>query len=268
MEKGIEDFLSEEPLPVTEAVEEQPEATAEAEPVTEERPRGPDGKFVKKEETGVETPPAEVAAEPVPPTEPTNQLPPAEYAALKDERRKRQEAEARAAAIEEHYAKLARQQPATPQPQVDFWDDPQSYLQGQFASFGEQLFQQFEQRQQAARIDQSEAAARARHPDYDQAFQAFSQAVQANPRLAAEMAQAPDPAEYAYSKGKTALTLESVGSMEQLEAQLRAKWEAEAKAAFQPAKPTLPSTTAADGSVAGRGSPQWGGPLSIDDHLR
>jgi hypothetical protein len=255
-------------LPVTEAVEE-PEVQTEAEPVTDERPRGPDGKFIAKEPTGVETPLAEVAAEPVPPTEPTNQLPPHEYAALKDERRKRQEAEARAAAIEAHYANLARQQQAAPQqPQVDFWDNPQEYLQGQFSQFGQQLFQQFEQRQQAARIDQSEAAARARHQDYDQAFQAFSEAVQANPRLAAEMAQAPDPAEYAYSKGKTALALEQAGSIEAIIAAERQKWEAEAKAAFQPVKPTLPSTTAADGSVAGRGMPQWAGPSDLGDILR
>lgn len=273
MEKGIEDFLSDEPLadatlgPNAEIVEEV-ESLAEAEPVTDERPRGPDGKFIKKEETGVEATAEEPAAEPVPPTEPTNQLPPAEYAALKDERRKRQEAEARAAQIEAQYLAMQRQAQAPQQPQVDFWDDPQQYLQGQFASFGEQLFQQFEQRQQAARIDQSEAAARARHADYDQAFQAFSQAVQANPRLAAEMAQAPDPAEYAYSKGKTALALEQAGSIEAIIAAERAKWEAEVKAAVPTPRMSLPSTTAADGSVASRGAPQWGGPTDLGDILR
>jgi hypothetical protein len=81
------------------------------------------------------------------------------------------------------------------------------------------------------------------------------------------MAQAPDPAEYAYSKGKTALTLESVGSIDALIANERAKWEAEARAAFTPSapRPVLPSTTAADGSVGARTGPVWSGITPITD---
>jgi hypothetical protein len=269
--EGIGDFLKDEQpseaneTPVTEP---NPEA-ATAEPVAEE-PKGPSrdekGRFAPKE-TGVE--PAQ--QDPVPPTEPVNQLPPHEYAALKDERRKRQEAEARAAAIEAHYAQLARQQQvqAPQQPAVDFWDDPQAFMDSRMAQLGETMLQQWEQRQQAQRLDASEQAARAKYPDYDEAFVAFEQAVQANPRLAFELAQQSDPGEFAYSKGKAALAIQSVGSLDALKAQIRAELEAEAKAAFNPApKPVLPSTTAGDTSVGARSGPAWAGPAPIGDILR
>ena len=70
MEQSIGDILSgNEPEPTPEAaeVEATPEVQTE-QPETVERPRGPDGKFIAKEETGVETPPAPEAAEPVTPT--------------------------------------------------------------------------------------------------------------------------------------------------------------------------------------------------------
>ena len=267
MEGTIGDFLSDEPQPETEVVAEAPQ---EAEPVTEGPARGPDGKFVKKEETGVETP--EVAAaptpEPVPPTEPTNQLPKEEYSALRAVRDENKELKRQLDAIQRQM--MQQPQPTVEQQQTpEFWEDPQGFMASEMNRFGQTLLQQWEQRETARRLDASEKRAQAKYADYDEAFAAFEQAVQTNPQLAYQLAQADDPGEFAYAKGKTALEIQRVGSIDELRAQIRAELEAEARASFQP-KPqvTLPSTTAADGSVAGRGQPQWGGPSALGDLLR
>lgn len=262
MEK-LEDILNE---PVTE--EAQAEATQEAVTVDEttgkadppsDRLRDEHERFAKKDETGVETP--QETAEPVPPTEQPSGLPKEEYSAL---RAIREENKQLKASIEA----LSRQMQAPQQPQqpTDFWDDPNAFLEGRFRQFGQELFQSFEQKQQAQRLDQSEAAAKAKYADYDEAFQAFEQAVQLNPRLAQELAQAPDPGEFAYSRGKTALTIQKVGSIDQLLATERAKWEAEMKAAVPSFK--LPSTTAADGSVGARSGPAWSGPPALGEIVK
>jgi hypothetical protein len=270
MEQSIGDILSgnePEPEAVTEQVE-QPEVQTE-QPETVERPRGPDGKFIAKEETGVEPQEAiEAPAEPVPPTEPTNQLPKEEYSALRAIRDENKELKQKLYQIENHL--MQRQQQPQPQaaPPVDFWDDPNAFLEQRDARIAETLFQRMEQRQTAQRMDQSEHAAKAKYADYDEAFSAFEQAVQLNPRLAHELANASDPGEFAYSKGKTALAIQNAGSIDALLASERAKWEAEIRAAVPQPRLSLPSTTAADGSVGGRSGPAWSGPAPLGDLLR
>lgn len=265
MGQSIEDILNNDPEPqAEEQVIEQPQAE-EAQPETAERPRGPDGKFIKKEETGVETPPAaEVqSAEPVPPTEPTDRLPRDVYEPLKAVRDENRELKQRLQSLERQLV-----QPRAPiqPPPVDFWDDPHAFMEQRLSGLGDELLRRFEQRQQERRIDQSEQAARAKYADYDEAFTAFEQAVQVNPRLAAELAQASDPGEFAYAKGKTALEIQRVGSLDDLKAQIRRELEEEARAAIQP-RPQLPSTTAADGSVGARTGPEWSGPKPLRDIL-
>ena len=259
-QSSIGDMLND--VPETDAVIEQPAVQEEAAPETAERPRGPDGKFVSKE-TGVETPPvAEAAAEPVPPTEQTDRLPREVYEPLKAIRDENKELKQQLAAIQQQLA-----QPKAPtQPAIDFWDDPQSFLDERLSGLGETLLEQFEQRQTARRLDASEQAAKAKYTDYDEAFTAFEQAVQHNPRLAHELAMAPDPGEFAYARGKTAIEIQKVGSIDELKKQLRAELEAEARAAIQP-KLTLPSTTAADGSVGARSGPAWAGPTPLGQML-
>lgn len=267
MERSIDDLLSEQPseandTPATEPTAE-PEATSE--PVAEQ-PTGPardeQGRFApKQQETGVEQPAVEPQA-PVPPTAQVSQLPREEYSALRAIRDENKE-------LKRQIDAIARQQqaPAPQQPPVDFWDDPQSFMDTRMNQLGETLLQQWEQRETAKRLDQSEQAARSKYADYDEVFVAFEQAVQANPRLAVELAQSANPGEYAYSKGKAAIAIQSVGSLDELKAQIRAEIEAEARTAFQP-KPVLPSTTAGDTSVGSRSGPAWGGPTPIDNILR
>jgi hypothetical protein len=249
MENSLDEILGGEPLPevvpepVVEAVETQPE--------TIERPRGPDGKFISKE-TGVEP---QAPTEQVPPaSQPSDQLPKDEYVALRAVRDENRDLKRQIEAIQQ---RLAQPQAQPQQPPVDFWDDPHGYMSQQFNQFGQTLLQQFEQRQRAERFDASEQAAKAKYADYSDAFGAFEQAVQANPQLAVQMAQSDNPGEFAYSRGKTALTLNQVGSLDAYESQLRAKWEAEVRASVP--TPTLPPTTAADGSVGTR----WPHPSAV-----
>lgn len=267
MERPIDEILSEQPEAAVEpaAAPETPEELASPPSPVVDPPSGvlrdEKGRFAPKE-TGVEEP-AQVA-EQVPPTEQVNQLPKEEYTALRAIRDENRELKRHLAQIEQRLSQPA--QPATPPP--DFWDDPHGYMSSQFASFGEQLLGQFEQRQQVQRLNASEEAAKARYADYDEAYLAFEQAVQHNPRLAVELAQSSDPGEFAYSKGKAALAIQTVGSLDALKAQIRAEVEAEAKAHFQPAQRlVLPSTTAADGSVGGRSGPDWGGPQPLGQIL-
>ena len=229
---------------------------AEQETPTEAQPRDDNGQFVSRE-TG-EEPQQETVAEPVPPTE-TEAIP---VAALKDERRKRQELEQQVAAMQQQLAAV-QQQPQ--QPPAEFWDDPQAFMASQFEQFGSQLMQRWQQEQQIERVNASEAVARSKYADFDDALQSFRQAVQVNPVLAQQMARESDPAEFAYRKGKSALELERVGSIDDLLKAERQKWEAELRAAA-PA-PSFPSTTALDGSVGARSGPAWTGPKPMSELL-
>lgn len=259
MDKTIDDILNEAEAPIEpEAITDPPSDKVDP---PSQRLRDEHGRFAKQE-TGVEAEaPKEPTQEPAPPAEPVNQLPKEDFAALKDERRKRQELERRLLAIEQQHSA-----PRPQQPPADFWDDPQAFMDSRLNQLGETLLQQWEQRQQVQRLNTSEQAAKANHPDYDEAYEAFAQAVQANPMLAHEMAQALDPGEFAYRKGKTALEIQKVGSVDELRAQIRKEVEAEARAAMP--TPQFPATTAADGSVGGRTGPEWEGPKPLSQLLR
>lgn len=247
--------------------DEQPQTEEPAEPINEttgkadppsERLRDDKGRFAPKE-TGVETPEPQAPAE-APPA--SQQLPQDVYEPLKAVRNENRELKRQLDAIQRQMT----QAPKPQQPTVDFWDDPQGFMSAQMSSFGDSLLQQWEQRQQVQRIDASEKAAKAKYADYDEAYEAFEQAVQINPRLAYELAQQPDPGEFAYRRGRDALSLQQFGSVEALLASERAKWEAEVKGAIP--QPKLPSTTAADGSVGGRSGPEWSGPQPLSQIIK
>lgn len=220
----------------------------------EARLRDEHGRFVKSTGEQPETP-----ADTVTPAD--NPIPEDQFKGYLTEKRKRQELEAQIAAMQQQMAQF--QQPPTELP--DFWQDPQTVIKQEVNQAVGQALTQWQQQQEVQRINASEAAAKAKYPDYDEAFGAFRQTVAADPELARQMMAAPDPGEFAYQKGKAAITLSSVGSLEAYEAQLRAKWEAELKA--QAPRPSFPASTAADGSVAGRGMPAWAGPVADKDIL-
>lgn len=249
-ESPIEDAA---PEPVVEASE------PEAAPADEGQPRDESGRFAPKQ-TGVDEaqPPTEAA----PPA--ADHLPKDVYEPLKAVRNENRELKAQIAAIQQQ---LAQQPPAQQAQEPDFWDNPQGVIASQVQRAVIEALQAQKQQQTMERINESELAAKARHDDYEDAFRAFQQAATANPTLVQQMTAASDPAEFAYSKGKTALQLEQVGSIDELLKTERAKWEAEARAAIQPPPQTFPSTTATDGSVGSRGGPEWGGRKSLEGYL-
>lgn len=231
----------------------------EPEPEKTDQPRGPDGKFASKE-TGEK--PAEEAAVATPADNP---IPDDQFKGYLTEKRKRQELEQTVADMQRRLDTFQQQQPQAPEP--DFWDNPRGTISSEVQRAVQEAMRAQQQQQTAERIDASEAAARSKYADYDDAFHAFRQAAQTNPTLVQKMTQSSDPAEFAYSTGKRALDLERVGSIDELLKAERAKWEAEAKAAMPAPQPSFPQSTVQDGSAAPRGGPVWSGPVSDRDIL-
>lgn len=243
--------------------------------------RAPDGKFAPKAEAEASAPPAEDAERNVVPV-----------AALKDERAKRQKAEAEASrvlaemeAIKREIAALRNQPPAQSQPQAqqpeapapDFWTDPDAYFAHRLGEHERKIRADVINRH----LGFSEAAARARHQDFDAALNEFAEAMRANPMLREQMVNAPDPGEFVYQVGKRAMSVKPMladpeGYRRQIEAELRAKLEAEyaarmaAPAGSEPVAqsavplPPLPTSLASVRSVSPRTGPQWSGPAPLD----
>ncbi|HEU4804996.1 MAG TPA: hypothetical protein VFS91_04190 [Nitrobacter sp.] len=248
-EERLDSILNEQPA-------EQAEPPAEEAP-QQERDLDDKGRFIARD-TGVEeTPAAEEPPAATPAAEPERTVP---LKAHEDERRKRQELERRAQYLEAQLAAIQRPQ-QTEQP-AGFWDDPDARLE----QFGEALIQRFEQRQAVNRANASEAAAKAKYQDYDEVIQEFHRAAAENPRLVAEMFNAPDPAEFAYKKARSMRQIEEVGDLDALKAKLRAEWEAEVKASLT-SSITAPTTTAGLRSTGARTGPEWSGPTELGDIL-
>jgi len=186
MDEGLDDFLNEG---TEEEVVEAVEPEAEVEPTTEPEEATTEAEPEEPTE-GVEegVPPA--------PEKPQATIP---YAALADERAKRQE-------LERQLAEMQKE----PEEKVDFLEDPDRWQQQQ-----EQRLQQMEQKlEQTARtkfIQMTENAARQKHTDYDDVVTDFLETAQANPSLMEAMVNAPDPAEYAYQAALNIRTLKESG---------------------------------------------------------
>lgn len=204
--------------------------TAEAAPVVEQapepqadqQPRGPDGKFAEKVQQGVkpEAPPAP-GAEPPAADDGSPNVP---RSALLAERQKRQALEAELAKLRTPAA--AAQQPQTPQkgpefspPEVDFDDDPRTYVQSQIHSIKMQQSQFF-----AAQQSSPEAVA--------EAWAAFDAACNVDPavsRYSETLVNHPHPMGEVlkwHGKQKQLQMLEQAGGLDKLKEQ----WLAEALA--------------------------------------
>ena len=118
----------------------------------------------------------------------------------------------------------------------------------------------------------TESEARGRYTDYDQAREVFAEAAAKNPMLAAQLREAPNPAEFIYQQGKTQAELKAVGGnladyRKRLEAELRQKLEAEyaAKAARTASVPLSLNSEPSKG--AGITGAVWNGPTPLEDIL-
>jgi hypothetical protein len=223
----------------------EPEAEAPA-AVRDEK-----GRFAPK---GVEP---QETAEPVPPTEPVDKLPQADYAALKDERRKRQEAEARFQALEQQLQSL-QQEPPAPPPSI--WEDEQGWQQ----HFGSQVAQQAALN---AKLDKSEMLARQNNADFDEMKARFLEMAQDNPAIVQQALSDPHPWAKAYTVAKNAAKMDELGAVDvaDLEAKIEARIRAEMQA--QPAAPVAIPTSLADAGTARTGTPAAPTRLTLQDIL-
>jgi hypothetical protein len=167
--------------------------------------------------------------------------------ALQEERRKRQE-------LEQQFKELQQQMQQPPAPAPDIFENTEGWQQ----HFGNQVAQNAAQfAAQNARLDTSEMLAATAHDDFEEMKAEFLEMAQQNPTLAEQAKADRHPWEKAYQIAKNARTMKEMGatSIEELRAGIRAELEAEMKGQA----PRFPTSTALDGSVAGRGGPVWSG---------
>jgi hypothetical protein len=271
MSKGLDEILSgEQP----EQVVEQPSAEPVAEPSTPEpQPRAPDGKFASKEPSEPEPAPSEATAE-------KEQQPHRAPPGVIEERNKRKSAEERAADLERQLAELSgklqgfmaqpRTQPA-PQPApeppkpVDFWEDPNKFIEQALAPLqAERMQERFEQSVERNISKHGEEAVEAA----ETALRAAIEAGQLNGEtVKAQLGQSRDPI------GDIVRWHQNQPAS--IEARLRAEIEAKVRAEIgqapapqmeQPSIPqNMPSNLVGQRNVGTRSGPAWSGPASIND---
>jgi hypothetical protein len=101
---------------------------------------------------------------------------------------------------------------------------------------------------------------------------AWIEVVKDNPALIEQFRQAANPALFAYETVKRHKALKDIGDPTQfrskLEAELRAKWDAEQAAKKPLDRPEIPESLADEPSKSARKGPEWSGPKSIKDILK
>jgi hypothetical protein len=255
MENGtsLDDILSSEPTVET-----------ASEPETIGRPRDEHGRFASQEPGEQEQP----AIEPEAPQDgpPPSDQEPAHipFAALKDEREKRQRAEAERQQVLERLQQYEAyyQQQNAPASEEDA--DPVALIAAQVQQM---MMPQVQQQILTARVEVAETLARQKWADYDEKVEHFKEAVKANPYLLQELTASPNPAEYAYNAANKMLEAKQYGtatpSREQLEAEIRQKIMAEIGIPNRQA----PTSLANERSIGSRSGPAWSGPTPLSDIL-
>jgi hypothetical protein len=249
----IDEILNEgtdEPQVSEPVIEPQPEpepvAAEPVQPVRDEK-----GRFAPKGE--------EQSVSPAPAQEP--QL---DHAAIVAERRRRQEAEQRAKALEEQLSKL--QNPPEPPPSV--FEDEQGWQQ----HFGQEVVSTaVQQATFNAKLDMSEMMVRQAHPDFDEVKAEFLALAEQNPVLGQQALADPHPWNKAYQIAKNHKTMQELGATDvaALEAKLREKIMAELQAQppAQPAPAVIPPTLSNERNVGTRTGPAWSGPRPLSELL-
>jgi hypothetical protein len=226
-----------------------PEPTPEPEANADGRPRDPEtGKFVK---TGEEEP------------TPGNPIPDDQFKGYLTEKRKRQDAEERAAELERQLQSIQQPQ-AQPAPPPSVWDDEQAYgqhLTGRAVS--EASFN--------AQLNTSEMLCRDKFDDFDDKKAKFLEMAQANPVIVQQALADPHPWRRAYQIASNATRIEELGAtdLDTLEAKLREKIMAEMQGS-EPVRQqqSLPPTLTTERNVGVRTGPAWAGPPSLGELLR
>jgi len=271
----LEQFLASESAPAPTAEPATP-ASAEAPPAAatpkpEEKPQAePKATTAKPDAEEDADPPEALEGEPVIPRR-----------AYEDERRKRQDWKARAVEAETKHKELMRQLEADqrraatpPQPQPTYQPPPDPAVDPR--GFAQHLVQQ----QQAAllneRLNNSEMMLREKIGDQklSEYVEEFRGMAEADPTLFSKLYSQPHPYNWLTREVERQRTLRDVGDdpaafRAKIEAEARAKWEQEAKAAPPPVSPAagLQPSLATARSVAGRTVGAWTGEPSLEDVL-
>jgi hypothetical protein len=249
MDNGsLDDILNGDNAPI------EAPAVEEAAPAVETSPRDEQGRFAPKVDNAApETPEPQGA-----PTAPTVEPGHVPYAALRDERHKRQQLEARLAEIE----RAQTQQFQQPQEVPDQFEDPNGHSDWLIAQSAQRATTAAIQAFQDQMVYHSEQRARAKYQDFDQKLEAFAQLVQADPTLGRKLYEQPEPAEWAYEQAKTHLEVQRYGSIEGL-------IEARIAERLQTARPAqvVPPSISNQRNVGTRTGPAWSGPRPLSDLL-
>lgn len=238
-----------------------PAATPEPERLVEEvidldaaeaaQPRNERGQFVAKP---VETP---VVEAPPPEKEQPHTVP---VSVLQAERKRRQEAEARAAALES----------APPPVEVkdeEFWDKPVEATRKIVAG----STQQIQATVQAIRYDIAEDAARSQFEDYDTVREAFIARHEAGEPAAVAIAQQmngqANPARFMYEQTKRLEAVDKVGDLSAYEARIRADERAKVliESGKRPAPPSAPRSLNAEPSAVTPSDPASFEPTPLEN---
>ena len=227
----LNEFLGESPTAeVASPIVPEAPAPAAAEPEAQaEQPRNERGQFVKPDEPA-----------------PTHEKEPhtVPVSVLQAERRRRQEAEARAAAFEQ----------SAPVEVLDeeFWDKPVEATRKIVAGTTQQIQAQV----QAIRYDIAEDAARSQFTDYDQVRENFiAKHESGDPAviaIAQQMGSQANPARFMYEQAKRLETVDKVGNLDAYEARIRADERARVliETGRRPAAPEVPRSLNEEPSAA------------------
>ena len=203
----------------------------------------------------VVTPPVAtpVAAPVTQPTIPTENAEAAAYKkAMREEREKRQAAEARLRELQ------------TPKAPVDPWADLPGTLTQHQQQLREDLF--------IERCNLTEEIARDKHKDFDGVREVFLEEAQKNPQLFAQLRQERNPAEFAYREGLRARELKDVNGdftayKSKLEKDIEARVRAELESKYGKPAPAVPTSLNSDSSPA-VATEVYAGPPPLNKILR
>jgi hypothetical protein len=210
----------------------------------QDRPRGPDGKFAKKDKEDQEKDWS--------------------YHAYKDEKEKRQsyerELEQMRREVQTYRAQM--QQQAQPKP-IDPMDDPEGFTKA------------IDQKLQATRFEMnlqwSERMARSQFGD--EAWEAANQWLRDNPQAIEQFKGSDDPCGDAVKAHRRHMAMQEIGDdpqayRERLEAEIRERLEAERQEQAPQTPPApQPSNFASARNAGKRNGPAWAGPTSLDNAL-
>ena len=230
-----------------------------------EQPRDEKGRFAPVESTvePVTPEPAAPPAAPEPVTAPVEVKPPepdhVPTAALLDERRKRQQ-------IERELAEIRQRLEKPSEPEKDIWEDPAAYV----SAAEQRAVQKAQEMMRHQFANMSEAAARQRHPDYDEKRAVLEARLESDPVLRSELNRTIDNGgdlgEFVYKTASRLQEIESVGNLDsyrqKLEADIRAKVMAELAQ-----KPQVPQSLNSTSSPSSH-TETWGGPPPLDEILK